>query len=166
MRTGYAHTRTNYKTDEELKYAIDLNGFLKAQVGAGGSGNIEQLREEADSLKRFYLEVKDKKREEVRQMAGLDRASANIQSDEAAVALALKNDRERMLKELKSFGLQQEDVDELEMINFENHAGLGGEDEEGLEGEAALKVPKVPLIDALREPFVGLLQPLFQSARE
>ncbi|KAF8945579.1 hypothetical protein BGZ47_002418 [Haplosporangium gracile] len=162
MRTGYAHTRTNYKTEEELRFSIDLDGFLKTHVGA--SSNIEQLRQEAESLKRFYLEVKDQKREGVRQMAGLDRASAG-QPDEAAIALALKNDRERVSKELRGFGLQQEDVDELEMINFENHAGLGDGDD-GLEGVAALKVPKVPVIDTLREPFVELLQPLFRSARE
>ncbi|KAF9153374.1 hypothetical protein BG015_003539 [Linnemannia schmuckeri] len=163
MRTGYAHTRTNYKTAEELRFSIDLDRFLKAHVGA--SGNIEQLRQEAESLKRFYLEVKDKKREEVRQMAGLDRASMG-QSDEAAIALALKNDRERVSKELRGFGLQEEDVDELEMINFENHAGLDDDGDDELEGVAALKVPKVPVIDTLREPFVELLQPLFRSARE
>ncbi|KAF9145936.1 hypothetical protein BGX30_005752 [Mortierella sp. GBA39] len=161
MRTGYAHTRINYKTEEELRYAINLNGFLETYVGA--SGNVEQLRQEADSLKRFYLEVKDKKREEVRQMAGLDRASV----DEAA-SLALNNDQERVSRELRGFGLQQEDLDELEMINFENHASLGGDGDGGdeLEGVAALKVPKVPVIDTLREPFVELLQPLFLSARE
>lgn len=166
MRTGYAHTRIDYKTEEELRYSIDLNAFLKTHVAA--SGNVEQLRQEAESLKLFYLEVKDKKREEVRQMAGLDRASAGSQSDEAAIALALKNDRERVSKELRGFGLQQEDLDELEMINFENHASLGGDGDgdDWLEGVASLKVPKVPVIDALREPFVELLQPLFRSARE
>ncbi|KAK5822435.1 hypothetical protein F5H01DRAFT_289496 [Linnemannia elongata] len=166
MRTGYAHTRIDYKTEEELRYSIDLNGFLKAHVGA--SGNVEQLRQEAESLKKFYLDVKDKKREEVRQMAGLDRASAGSQSDEAAIALALKNDRDRVSKELRGFGLQEEDVDELEMINFENHTGLSGDGDgdDGLEGVATLKVPKVPVIDTLRDPFVELLQPLFRSARE
>ncbi|KAF9107761.1 hypothetical protein BGX29_005048 [Mortierella sp. GBA35] len=154
MRTGYAHTRVNYKTGEELRCTIDLDGFLRQHIVSGG--NVDELRQEAESLKQFYLEVKDKKREEVRKVAGLDRASS--QSDEAAAA----RNRERVSKELRRFGLQQEDVDELEMINFENHTELvDGEGE-----EVALKVPKVPVIDTLREPFVELLQPLFQSARE
>ncbi|KAF9132176.1 hypothetical protein BGW39_000683 [Mortierella sp. 14UC] len=168
MRTGYAHSRIDYKTEEELRYSIDLNGFLKTYVGNAGSGELEQLIQEAESLKRFYLEVKDKKREEVRRMAGLDRASSQA-DDAAAQELELKRTRERVSKELRGFGLQQEDVDELEMINFENHAGLGGDGEgDGEEGEGAggLKAPKVPVIDALRGPFVELLQPLFHSARE
>ncbi|KAF9912390.1 hypothetical protein EC991_011082 [Linnemannia zychae] len=165
MRTGYAHTRIDYKTEEELRYSIDLNEFLKTYVGNAGSSGVEQLRQEAESLKRFYLEVKDKKREEVRQMAGLDRASNQSSETVAAQELELKRTRERVSKELRGFGLQQEDLDELEMINFENHAGLGAEDEDG-EGAGGLKVPKVPVIDALQGPFVELLQPLFRSARE
>ena len=71
MRTGYAHTRIDYKTEEELRYSINLNGFLETHVGA--SGNVEQLRQEAESLKRFYLDFKDKKREEIRQIENVCR---------------------------------------------------------------------------------------------
>ncbi|KAG0212831.1 hypothetical protein BGX28_005487 [Mortierella sp. GBA30] len=162
MRTGYARTRINYKTEEELQVAIDLDDFIRANVD---NTQWEGLQQEAESLRIYFTEVKDRKREEIRHIAGLDRASRS--SEAARLAHAQELERERVARELKGVGMWQEDVDELEMINYEGHTDFYDDGEEGQEGQGRLKLPKAPVIDTLREPFVTLLdKTLFQSARE
>jgi phosphopantetheine adenylyltransferase len=161
MRTGFGHPRVNYKTGEELRVGIDLDEFVKKTIGPEQWG---QIQKEAESLRVYFAEVKDRKREEVRQMAGLDRAS-NGDSNEG------DREQERIVNELRGMGMQQEDVDELEMINWESSKKTrsSGSDtgQEEDEGEFGLKVPKVPMIDTLRDPFVHLMNDvLFRTARE
>ncbi|KAF9126456.1 hypothetical protein BGW39_006601 [Mortierella sp. 14UC] len=164
MRTGFGHPRVNYKTGEELRVGIDLDGFVKKTVDPA---QWELIQKEAEELRVYFAEVKDRKREEVRQMAGIDRASHG-QPDGTSGDTA---DQGRVVNELRGMGMQQEDVDELEMINWEDSKGnnsdstrsQGGEDGE----EFGLKVPKVPTIDTLRGPFVQLMNDvLFRTARE
>ncbi|KAG0209700.1 hypothetical protein BGX33_005371 [Mortierella sp. NVP41] len=159
MRTGFGHPRVDYKTGEELRVGIDLDTFVKNNVDAA---QWEQVQREAEELRVYFAEVKDRKREEVRQMAGLDRASANAsRSSNGGVDADDSDHQERVVKELKGLGMQQEDVDELEMINWEDSK----DDTDG--GEFGLKVPKVPTIDTLRGPFVHLMNDaLFRTARE
>ncbi|KAG0067728.1 hypothetical protein BGZ92_005070 [Podila epicladia] len=121
----------------------------------GGRQNVDraqwaQIRDEAEALRVYFTDVKDQKREKVRQMAGLDQATISSQ---------------RAAQELKELGLHQEDVDELEMINLEaNGQHSDDEDEKGGQGK---KVPIVPVIDSLKTPFVALMDnAVFQSARE
>ncbi|KAF9318295.1 hypothetical protein BG003_011527 [Podila horticola] len=148
MRTGYARPPVDYKTGEERTVAIDLEAFIRENVD---KAQLHQVREEAEALRVYFTEVKDRKREQVRQMAGLDRAT--ISSERAA-------------QELRGLGLHQEDVDELEMINFEATSGQHSDDEDEKGGQEG-KVPKVPMIDTLRTPFVALMdKAVFQSARE
>lgn len=160
MRTGFGHARVNYKTGEELRVGIDLDEFVKKTIDPE---QWEQIQKEAESLRVYFAEVKDRRREEVRQMAGLDRAS-NGGSGEG------DKEQERAMNELRRMGMQQEDVDELEMINWEDSkfkAGSSGTGQEEDEGEFGLKVPKVPMIDTLRDPFVHLMNDvLFRTARE
>jgi len=156
MRTGYARTRINYKTEEELRVAVDLKGFVRENVD---KAQLAELVREAETLQTYFGEVKERKREEVRQMA---RASSSSSSSPMPTVDKITQDRDhdRIAKELKSMGLQQEDVDEFEMINY-------GDDDDEDEAEAALKMPKVPVIDTLKGPFVQLMdKALFQSARE
>ncbi|KAG0004857.1 hypothetical protein BGZ80_008916 [Entomortierella chlamydospora] len=146
LRTGYARTRINYKTEEEIRAAVDLDEFVKTNVD---KSQWEALQKEAESLREYFVLVKDRKREEVRRMAGLDRGSSPTQS---------AREREVIANELRGMGMREEYVDELEMINYHNH-----EDE----AEGALKVPQVPVIDNLKSPFVKVMdKTLFQSARE
>ncbi|KAG0328116.1 hypothetical protein BG000_000640 [Podila horticola] len=156
MRTGFARGRIDYKTEEELRATVDLDAFVKANVDAS---QWDQLQAEAEELRVYFSEVKDRKKEQVRQMAGLDRASRS-----ASGANMEESEMDRVANELRGVGLQQEDVDELEMINYD---GLKDEDEDIVDGEQGLRVPKVPLIDTLRVPFVGLAnEVLFRTARE
>lgn len=156
MRTGFARGRIDYKTEEELRATVDLDAFVKANVDAS---QWDQLQAEAEELRVYFSEVKDRKKEQVRQMAGLDRASRSASGADMA-----ESEMDRVANELRGVGLQQEDVDELEMINYD---GLKDEDEDIVDGEQGLRVPKVPLIDTLRVPFVGLAnEVLFCTARE
>ncbi|KAG9319837.1 hypothetical protein KVV02_002425 [Mortierella alpina] len=168
MRTGYGQRRIDYKTEEELRVGVDLDAFVKTHVE---KAQWEQLHQEAEALRVYFTQVKDRKREEVRHMAGLDRAHPTAVTaggglateSEAAKDLA---ERERVASELKGMGMQQEDVDELEMINWDGHGGSGNEDDVA-DGEMGLKVPKVPMIDTLLGPFVKLIDKVvFQTARE
>ncbi|KAG0271808.1 hypothetical protein BGZ95_000326 [Linnemannia exigua] len=164
MRTGFGHARINYKTGEELRVGIDLDGFVKKTIDPA---QWELIQKEAEELRVYFAEVKDRKREEVRQMAGLDRASHGHSSGSGDSGNAA--DQERVVKELRGLGMQQEDVDELEMINWEDSKDTNNETHQGEEdgGEFGLKVPKVPMIDTLRAPFVQLMNDvLFRTARE
>ncbi|KAG0298989.1 hypothetical protein BGZ98_010366 [Dissophora globulifera] len=159
MRTGYARMRIDHKTQQELRATIDLDSFVKSNVS---KAEWEELQKEAELLRGYFSEVKERKREEVRRMAGLDHNGGN--SGQSLSQDAQERDREKVAHELRGMGMQQEDVDELEMINYQNRDGVADDDDEG---EGALKVPKVPVIDALRAPFVTLIdKALFQSARE
>lgn len=157
MRTGFSRGRIDYKTEEELRATVDLDAFVKAHVDAS---QWDQLQAEAEELRVYFSEVKDRKKEQVRQMAGLDRASQSAESSRAL----MESESERVANELRGIGLQQEDVDELEMMNYD---GFKDEEEDTVDGEQGLRVPKVPLIDTLRAPFVGLANEiLFRTARE
>ncbi|KFH69783.1 hypothetical protein MVEG_04589 [Podila verticillata NRRL 6337] len=145
MRTGYARPPIDYATGEEKRVAIDLEGLIRQNVD---KEHWPQIRDEAEALRVYFSEVKDKKREQVRQMAGLDRAT--ISSERAA-------------QELRGLGMHQEDVDELEIINFEATSGQPDDEDD----EKGGKAPKVPVIDTLKVPFVQLMdKAVFQSARE
>ncbi|KAF9350210.1 hypothetical protein BGX34_001352 [Mortierella sp. NVP85] len=178
MRTGYCHARVDYKTGEELRVGIDLNGFVKQTID---TSDWEQLQREAEALRVYFTEVKSRKRDRVRQMASLDRAatttaspdlkSGSLFSDESdEEAGGSEQERRRMSKELRGMGLQDEDVEDLEMINWDSKTGGKEGEEEGEEaadGEMGLKVPKVPMIDTLQEPFVHLMSEMvFRTARE
>ncbi|KAF9142269.1 hypothetical protein BG015_000988 [Linnemannia schmuckeri] len=161
MRTGFGHPQVNYKTGEELRVGIDLDGFIKKSIDPA---QWEQIQKEAEALRVYFAEVKDRKREEVRHMAGLDRASNGASGGD-------DKEQERVVDELRGMGMQQEDVDELEMINWEDSkiktGNRSGSLEEDENGEFGLKVPKVPTIDTLRDPFVHLMNDvLFRTARE
>ncbi|CAO3574312.1 unnamed protein product [Mortierella alpina] len=166
MRTGYGQRRIDYKTEEELRVGVDLDAFVKANVD---QAQWEQLCKEAEDLRVYFTHVKDRKREEVRHMAGLDRANQTASvGGQAAESEAAKDlaERDRVASELKGMGMQQEDVDELEMINWDGHGGSENEGDVG-DGEMGLKVPKVPTIDTLLDPFVKLIDKVvFQTARE
>ncbi|KAF9297625.1 hypothetical protein BGZ74_009743 [Mortierella antarctica] len=147
MRTGYSRPPVDYKTGEERTVAIDLEVFIRQNVDRA---QWAQIRDEAEALRVYFTEVKDQKREKVWQMAGLDQATISS---------------ERVALELRELGLHQEDVDELEMINFEAN-GQHSDDEDGKGGQGK-KVPMVPVIDSLKTPFVALMdKAVFQSARE
>ncbi|KAF9572503.1 hypothetical protein EC968_009727 [Mortierella alpina] len=162
MRTGYAWTRTNYKTEEELQATIDLDGFIRSNVN---TAQWEMLQQEAESLRLYFGEVKERKRERVRNIAGLNRAG---QSSEAMQFFqAQERERERVAQELKGIGMQQEDVDELEMLNYETHGVFHDGDDGDEDEQEKSKVPPVPIIDTLQDSFVKLIdRVLFQSARE
>ncbi|KAG0213489.1 hypothetical protein BGX28_004344 [Mortierella sp. GBA30] len=168
MRTGYGHHRVDYKTEEELRVGVDLDAFVKENIG---KIQWDKLQKEAEELRVYFTGVKDRKREEVRHMAGLDRASrsaatasSGLNEDKEAAARELE-ERDRVAKELKGIGMQQEDVDELEMISWDGH-GMNAEDDY-VDGEMGLKVPKIPTVDTLLSPFVKLMDKvLFQTARE
>ncbi|KAF9575312.1 hypothetical protein EC968_003664 [Mortierella alpina] len=166
MRTGYGQHRIDYKTEEELRVGVDLDAFVKTNVD---KAQWEQLQQEAEELRVYFTEVKDRKREEVRHMAGLDRAHQTATGGGLATASEAAKDlaeRERVASELKGMGMQQEDVDELEMINWDGHGNQENEDDVA-DGEMGLKVPKVPTIDTLLGPFVKLIdKAVFQTARE
>ncbi|KAI8357990.1 hypothetical protein B0O80DRAFT_495769 [Mortierella sp. GBAus27b] len=175
MRTGYGHTRIDYKTGEELRVGLDLDAFVKSNVS---TDNWNQLEREAEDLRVYFTDVKSRKREKVRQMAGLDRASQTVtksgsgglssddeEDEEARGRRRHDGERERVVKELRGIGLQDEDVDELEMINWDSQDGSKNED--GADGEMGLKVPRVPMIDGLQAAFVQLMdKAVFRSARE
>ncbi|KAF9906801.1 hypothetical protein BX616_000620 [Lobosporangium transversale] len=189
MRTGYGHVRIDYKTGEELHVGINLDAFVKENVSAA---QWDQVQKEAQELTAYFTEVKDRKREQVRRMAGLDRASqsqrgggyTSSSGNSSATATprlsmdegyndAAERERERITKELTGMGMQQEDVDEFQMINWDNHyhhPHHGQDDnieDDDVEGEMGLKIPKVPTIDTLLTPFVQLMDKvLFQTARE
>jgi hypothetical protein len=177
MRTGYCHTRVDYKTGEELRVGIDLDAFVKQTID---TSDLEHLQREAEALRVYFTEVKSRKRDRVRQMASLDRAatttaspdlkSGSLFSDESdEEAGGSEQERRRMSKELRGMGLQDEDVEDLEMINWDSKTdGKEGEEEEEVaDGEMGLKVPKVPMIDTLQEPFVHLMDKMvFRTARE
>ncbi|KAF8939248.1 hypothetical protein BGZ47_008251 [Haplosporangium gracile] len=161
MRTGFGHPQVNYKTGEELRVEVDLDGFIKKSTDPA---QWEQIQKEAEALRVYFAEVKDQKREEVRQMAGLDRASNGTGGGD-------DKEQERVVNELRGMGMPQEDVDELEMINWEDSkvktGSRSGSLEEDENGEFGLKVPKVSTIDTLRGPFVHLMNDvLFRTARE
>ncbi|KAF9207578.1 hypothetical protein BGZ49_000109 [Haplosporangium sp. Z 27] len=167
MRTGYGHPRIDYKTEEELRVGIDLDSFVKENLS---SEQWEQAQKEAEMLRVYFAGVKDRKKEQVRHMAGLDHANQSTTpgsptfSDSDSVN---NGERERVISELKVLGMQQEDVDELEMLNWSSHDGSKDDEDGGIEGEMGLKVPKVPTIDSLLGPFVKLMdKSLFQTARE
>ncbi|KAF9175171.1 hypothetical protein BGX21_007706 [Mortierella sp. AD011] len=167
MRTGYGHPRFDYKTEEELRVGIDLDSFVKENIKPE---QWEQIQKEAETLRVYFAGVKDREREEVRHMAGLDRAGRA--TDPGSPTLSGNSykgneERQRIVNELKSLGLQQEDVDELEMINWDSgDRSKDGEDDEA-DGEMGLKVPKVPTIDNLLDPFVSLMDnALFRTSRE
>ncbi|KAF9185403.1 hypothetical protein BGZ50_003073 [Haplosporangium sp. Z 11] len=171
MRTGYGRHRIDYKTEEELRVSVDLDAFVKSNVNRS---EWDQLQNEAEELRMYFSQVKDRKREQVRRMAGLDRVSRTTGSPD--ITLTDKEDkdelseedteRERIAKELRGMGMHQEDVDDLEMINWGDHDGLK-DGNGGTDGEMGLNVPKVPTIDTLRTPFVQMMDKvLFQTARE
>ncbi|KAF9163236.1 hypothetical protein DFQ26_002791 [Actinomortierella ambigua] len=177
MRTGYSRSMPDYVTGEERRVAIDLDTFVKSSIP---QKEWDQLQEEAEALRKYFSEVKERKRETVRQMAGLDKVttrspgrgrspspSAFGSPSDAEEMGAYQHQQRRVSDELRGLGMQQEDVDELEMINFESfHLGGEGTDEDHL-GEQGLRVPIVPVIDKLLQPFVDLMdRALFQSARE
>ncbi|KAI1321491.1 hypothetical protein EDD11_005182 [Mortierella claussenii] len=169
MRTGYARSQIDSTTHQERRVTIDLNHFLQTQVPPT---QRDELRKEAELLREYFSQVKDQKREEVRHMAGLDRASVGgtdgpgTGSTSNALLQAQERDRQRIAKELRGMGMQQEDVDELELINYQNRRGAA-DDEDDQEGDLWMKMPKVPIIDSLKVPFVELMdKSLFQSARE
>ncbi|KAG0357738.1 hypothetical protein BG005_003139, partial [Podila minutissima] len=165
MRTGFARGRIDYKTEEELRATVDLDAFVKANVDAS---QWDQLQSEAEELRVYFCEVKDRKKEHVRQMAGLDRASRSAAAAAAASGTDMEeSEMSKVANELRGVGLQQEDVDELELINYDGFKGEEEEDDDPVDGEQGLRVPKVPLIDTLRMPFVGLAnEVLFRTARE
>ncbi|KAF9438593.1 hypothetical protein BGZ76_006645 [Entomortierella beljakovae] len=162
LRTGYARRRINYKTGEELRATIDLDEFVKAFIGQNQWGDLQL---EAKSLEEYFTLVKERKREKIRHIAGLDHASQSDQTN-SLLRDTQDRDRERVSKELRGLGMRQEDVDELEMINY--HSCDTDEDETDEENqESTLKVPQVPIVDTLRVPFVNLMdKALFISARE
>ncbi|KAF9358641.1 hypothetical protein BGX26_001270 [Mortierella sp. AD094] len=167
MRTGYGYPRFDYKTEEELRVGIDLDSFVKENIKPE---QWEQIQKEAEVLRVYFAGVKDRKREQVRHMAGLDRASqvtvpgGPTHSDNGFTENA---ERERIMNELKGLGLQQEDVDELEMINWDSSGRSKDGEDDVADGEMGLKVPKVPTIDNLLGPFVSLMdKALFQTSRE
>ncbi|KAI8604047.1 hypothetical protein EDD21DRAFT_367409 [Dissophora ornata] len=172
MRTGYGHPRIDYKTEEELRVGVNLDAFVKEFISPE---QWEQVQKEAQELSSYFAEVKDRKREEVRHMAGLDRASQKA-NDLASGRPLYEDDtahpggseRERVVNELRDMGMHQEDVDELEMINWDDKDGRKyDDDDDAADGEMGLKVPKVPTIDTLLEPFVLLMdKALFRTARE
>jgi len=164
MRTGFGRPRIDYKTEEELRVTVDLDAFVKENVDAA---QWEELQKEAEALRVYFSEVKDRKREEVRQMAGLDRASKNatagVSSSLSESTSSATEERERVAKELRGMGMHQEDVDELEMINWDDDVTRDAFEE----GEEGVKVPKVPVVDTLKGPFVKMMdRVLFQTARE
>ncbi|KAG0058897.1 hypothetical protein BGZ90_004712 [Linnemannia elongata] len=160
MRTGFGHARVDYKTGEELRVGIDLDEFVKKTIDPS---QWEQIQKEAEALRVYFAEIKDRKREEVRQMAGLDRASNGVSGGD-------DKENEKVENELRGLGMQQEDVDELEMINWEGSKVETGSSNGSLEdesGEFGLKVPQAPTIDTLKGPFVNLMNDvLFRTARE
>lgn len=160
MRTGFGHARVDYKTGEELRVGIDLDEFVKKTIDPS---QWEQIQKEAEALRVYFAEIKDRKREEVRQMAGLDRASNGVSGGDDM-------ENEKVENELRGLGMQQEDVDELEMINWEGSKVETGSSNGSLEdesGEFGLKVPQAPTIDTLKGPFVNLMNDvLFRTARE
>ncbi|KAG0047276.1 hypothetical protein BGZ83_007645 [Gryganskiella cystojenkinii] len=165
MRTGYGRTRIDYKTEEELRVTVDLDAFIKSNLD---QAQWDELRKEAEDLRVYFTEVKDRKREEVRHMAGLDRASHNATTSTSAggATPGHNEERERVRNELRGMGMHQEDVDELEMISWDDDTTKKGSsfDEDG---EEEVKVPKVTVIDTLMGPFVQLMDKvLFQTARE
>ncbi|KAG0004370.1 hypothetical protein BGZ80_007782 [Entomortierella chlamydospora] len=167
MRTGYGHPRFDYKTEEELRVGIDLNSFVKENIKPE---QWEQIQKEAETLRVYFVGVKDRKREEVRHMAGLDRAVQAAAPGSPTLSgngYKENDERQRVVNELKNLGLQQEDVDELEMINWDSgDRSKDGEDDDA-DGEMGLKVPKVPTIDNLLDPFVSFMdKALFRTSRE
>ncbi|CAO3567561.1 unnamed protein product [Mortierella alpina] len=162
MRTGYARARINYKTEEELQATIDLDGFIRSNVD---KAQWELLQQEAEALRLYFGEVKERKREKVRNIARLDRAG---QSSEAVMFFhAQERERERVARELKGIGMQQEDVDELELLNYETHNDFHDGDDGDEDEQEKPKAPSVPVIDTLQDSFVKLIdRALFQFARE
>ncbi|KAF9425174.1 hypothetical protein BGZ94_007775, partial [Podila epigama] len=169
MRTGFARARIDYRTNEELRATMDLDAFVKTHID---QTQWKQLQDEAEALREYFSKVKDRKKEKVRQMAGLDRASRSAAYEANAgsgistgTGMAEDEDeRDNIANDLRAFGMQQEDVDELEMINYEQYRD---EDDDIVDGEQGLRVPKVPLIDTLRGPFQGLVhEVMFRTARE
>ncbi|KAG0240798.1 hypothetical protein BGW41_006656 [Actinomortierella wolfii] len=175
MRTGYSRLIPDYATGEERRVTIDMDMFIKTTIP---QDKWDQLQEEAEALRKYFSEVKERKKETVRHMAGLDKATlyspqhgrspspaSNRTLDNFEQDMNLKG-QDRVSEELRGLGIQQEDVDELEMINYESFHIGGGDGDLTHSGEQGLKVPKVPLIDTLRQPFVELMdRSLFQSAR-
>ncbi|GJJ77109.1 hypothetical protein EMPS_09468 [Entomortierella parvispora] len=158
LRTGYARTRINYKTEEELRVSVDLKSFVRNNVDQSQWAELEQ---ETVALQTYFGQIKERKREEVREMARISSSSSSVSSATPSVEkITVERDHDRIAKELKGMGLQQEDVDELEMINY-------SDDDDDDEAEKALKMPKVPVIDTLKGPFVLLMdKAVFQLARE
>jgi len=166
MRTGHARTKVDYKTRQEIRTTVDLVEFVRTHIE---ELQWEELQREAEALQEYFVMVKERKREDVvRRMAGLDHSSA---ATDSSIRDTQDRGREKVTMELGGVGLQQEDVDELESVGYQH------QDDEGIRGDeqggdhhhqrGALKPPKVPVIDTLREPFVKLMnKALFRSARE
>ncbi|KAF9983814.1 hypothetical protein BGZ65_001387 [Modicella reniformis] len=167
MRTGYARTGIDYKTQEEIRVTVDLIDFVRVNVERP---QWEELQREAQSLQEYFILMKERKREEVvRRMAGFDHTMEGCQSSEGSLVRdAQDRERERMTMGLRGIGMQQEDVDELEMMSYHNQGSEDVDDDEhGDHQRNALKAPKVPVIDTLKGPFIKLMdRALFQSARE
>ncbi|KAF9923025.1 hypothetical protein BGZ65_009188, partial [Modicella reniformis] len=160
--------------NEELRVGLDLDAFVKENIS---SEDWEQVQQEAEELHLYFTEVKSRKRDKVKHMAGLDHVNqsssataasgsrAGTLSSEDGEASGEPRERERMAKELRKMGLQDEDVDELEMISWDSKDG-SKEGDDSADGEMGLSVPKVPMIDRLQEPLVRLMdKAVFQSAR-
>ncbi|KAF9358079.1 hypothetical protein BGX34_009066 [Mortierella sp. NVP85] len=159
MRTGYARTKVDYKTRQEIRTTIDLVEFVRTHIE---EFQWEELQREAESLQEYFMMVKERKREDVvRRMAGLDHSST---ATDSSIRDTQDRGQEKVTMELRGAGLQQEDVDELELIGYQDQDSEGGDHRHQ---RGALKPPKVPVIDTLREPFVKLMnEALFRSARE
>ncbi|KAG0345555.1 hypothetical protein BG004_003579 [Podila humilis] len=164
MRTGYARPPINYTTGKERRVAVDMKALIRQHVAPS---QWNQIRKEAENMAAYYSQLKDKKQEQVRKMAGLDRTTL-LSSEYQKRA----KERERVAQELMGMGLLQEDVDELELLHFEGngegHAQSSDDDEyEEGGGQGRTKMPTVPVIDTLKRPFVELMdKAVFQSARE
>lgn len=139
---------------------MDLVDFVRAHVERS---QWDELQKEAQSLEAHFCFLKERKREEVvRRMAGSDHTASPMSP--SPYSSAQDREQERMAMGLRGIGLRQEDVDELELINYQDRESEGEDDEH--QG-GARRVPKVPVIDTLREPFVKFMdEALFRSARE
>ncbi|GJJ77155.1 hypothetical protein EMPS_09514 [Entomortierella parvispora] len=124
---------------------------LRELEGLYARDSVEQvqwaeLEWEAVALLTYFGQIKERKREEVREKARISGSSSSVSSATPSVEkITVERDHDRIAKELKSMGFQQEDVD---VINY------GDDDEDDDEAEKALKMAKVPVIDTLKGPFV------------
>ncbi|KAF9584563.1 hypothetical protein BGW38_006015 [Lunasporangiospora selenospora] len=187
MRTGFGHRRVDYSTGEELRLGVDLDRFIKESIP---EEDWRRLQDEAEELRKYFSEVKDRKKEKIRRMAGLDRESrsrgtmdAGFHDEGEAIhdvhtqeQLREHAGQQRIAQELRDLGLYHEDVDELELLNtesvYDSADDTGGHDDKtggapAVEGEEGVRIPKVPTVERLLDPFVQLMdKALFQTARE